>query len=233
MPINFSFIMPKIFEKRAKYGSIKSKENMKTLLLLGVVLLTGCMSFNNAEVPVVTNKIPISKPVIEMKTGTFIQKLNGAGTSRGMISNKSISYNIINELLWEWKSNDLIKDYDVIGKLTAKPDYTLTINGSKNEDGPLIGAILTGMTFYLIPSSTTINFDLELELKNNQDGKTYKSKVQDSFTIWQSIIFLPIFPLYPVGAWNMHTDMSMYIYSEFYKQGAFSEFYKKESEVSQ
>ncbi len=196
---------------------------IQILCLLPLFLLAGCMSFNNAEVPVVKNTPPQYKPLIEMKVGNFTQKLNGDGDSRGVISNNSMANNTLEGILARWKSNGLIDDYDPIGKLSKKPDYTLTVNGYRNEDMSWFGSIFTGLTFFLIPSSATMKYDLHLQLQNNKDNKIYSVDVKDSFTIWQHIIFLPAFPIFMVGTMNMFSDLSMYSYSEFEKQGAFRE----------
>lgn len=191
------------------------------------------MSFNNAELPIVENKLPITKPLIEMKIGNFAQKLNGELSSLAPASTKSIAYNTATNILVHWKRKGLIRDYDVIGNLNEKPDYTLILNGARNEEASLFAAFVTGATFFLFPSSSTLEFDLDLELQNNNDGKIYKCKVKDSVTIWQHIIFFPAFPVFWVGSFNMFTDMSMYSFNEFYKQGTFSRFYKKELKTSQ
>jgi len=191
--------------------------------LVPLMLIAGCMSFNNAEVLVVKNIPPKYKPVVEMKVGDFTQKLNGEGAARGVASNNSIANNALINILSRWKSKGLIADYDPIGKLNKKPDYTLTVNGYRNEDMSWMGSIFTGLTLYLIPSSSTLQYNLNLQLQNNKDNKTYNIDVKDSFTMWQHIIFLPAFPIFMVGTANMFSDLSMYSYSEFEKQGAFKE----------
>ncbi|MBU8901669.1 MAG: hypothetical protein KOO69_02905 [Victivallales bacterium] len=191
-----------------------------------LTLLTGCMSFNNSEVPLVENKPPKFKPIVEMKLGKFIQTVNGKkGLKVG--SNRSMGYNTLTNILVHWKRKGLIKDYGTVGAFKEKADYILELSGKRDEDMSFFGSFICGFTFFIIPSSTTMKYDLHLRLINQKTKVVYKQDVSDSFTMWMNIIFLPVLPFSTVGIYNMFTDLSMYSYSEFEKQGAFNYSSKK------
>ncbi len=197
------------------------------LLCLFCLLFSGCMSFNGNELPEVKKPIPPkTKPVIEMKIEKWEQKLNGEGASRGVTSNKSNGYLVLKFILARWYSKDLISDYGTIGSLgKIKPDYTLTLNGFRNEDMSWLGAILCGLTLYIIPSSSTMEFNLDLALKDHKTNKTYKLDAKNSVTVWFQLFFILGLPVFWVGDYNMQYDTSMYVYHMFNEQGAFSEYY--------
>ena len=191
------------------------------LALLPPVLSAGCMTFNGGGVPKVANRPPEYASVVDLKVGNFAQTLNGAGTARGMWANNTMAMQTANWICMYWKRSKLISEYGPIGKLSKPPDYTLTISGSRDEQGSILGAVFTGLSLYLFPSSAVLTYDLELDLQNNQTGKSYHVHAKDSFFLWQHLIFLPVLPLQPVGCARMQRDMSAFIYSEFAKQGAF------------
>ena len=124
-------------------------------------------------------------------------------------------------MLKRWKSQDLIADYGVSGKINKSPEYTMTINGIRNEDGSIAGSIFTGLTLYLIPSSQTLTYDLDVDFVNNKAKKRYNSKVKNALTNWQQILLLPATPFFWVGSSNMMSDMGDYLYEDLRKQGAF------------
>ena len=203
----------------------RQKVLTRICILTFFLSLSGCMTFNNGELPETkTPPPPTHKPIIEMKVGKVQQKLNGEGASRGIISNKSLGNSIFNVMLGTWKNKGLIEDYDNIGDLSEKPDYTLTLNGFRNEDMSWFGGILCGLTFFIIPTSGTLEFDMNFILIDNHTGEEYKCDLKNSMTTWMNIVFLPVFFLAPIGNHNMWVDTAMYAYNDFYKQGAFNEF---------
>jgi hypothetical protein len=195
-----------------------------TGMLPGVCVLSfwGCMTFNGKGVPRVDVVPPPHPPLLVMTIGSFAQMLNGEGTSRGVLDNTTIARQMAKGILANWKSKGLISDFGVPGDLRTTPDYTFTISGTRNEESSIIGAVFTGLTLYLIPSSSTIIYDLSLELRNNHSDAVYSVHAVDSVSTWLHLVFLPAFPIFWVGSYNMISDLAEYVYSEFEKQGAFS-----------
>lgn len=197
---------------------------MKKILITTVlIMLTGCATFNDKMVRVPDlNQATKTESVVEHKVGTFVQKLNGEGVNRGMLSNQSLGEKEIALITNRWKSKGLITDAGVPGELKTTPGYVLTLNGSRNEDGSIMGAILTGLTLYLIPSSATMTTDATFDLLNNKTKKHYQVPVKYGFTTTQWLLFLPATPFIGIGVTNAHDDAADYLYAEFDKQGAFN-----------
>lgn len=196
---------------------------MKKLLILSIILqLLGCATFNDKLIhaPDISQSTKTSS-IIEYKVDKFTQTHNGEGTNRGILSNQSIGEKEIDLILNRWKRNNLIKDYDKPGDLTTTPNYTLTINGIRNEDSSIIGAVFTGLTLYLIPSSATLTTNATFDLLNHKTNKHYQVPVKYSFTTTQWLLFFPAIPFNGIGVLNAHDDAADYLYVEFDKQGAF------------
>ncbi len=126
-------------------------------------------------------------------------------------------------MMIRWKNKDIIADYDFAGELKKLPDYTLTVSGERNEDSSIIGAVLCGLTLMLIPSSSTLTYDLNLEFVNNHTQKHFTVKAKNGVTTWMQILLLPALPVSWIGANNMINDVADYTYDELRKQGAFND----------
>ena len=191
------------------------------VLVAAVVVLSGCMTFNEAML----RKVDIPKQqnpevIVETKTGNFVQKFNGT-PNRGVLSGTTVLDAVVKSMMIRWKKKGLIADYGVAGKLDKKPDFTLTVSGERDEQGSMLGAVLCGITLYIIPTSSTLIYDLDVELVNNKTQQHYFVKVKNGITTWMEIIFLPLFPIFWVGSHNALVDMGDYAYDELKQQSAF------------
>lgn len=198
---------------------------MKQLIIIVIlVLLTGCITVNEEML----RKASISPPqnqsvIVEVKTGELIQKLNGEGQNRGVLSGKTVLNAVAESMMAHWKYEDLIEDYGSPGELEKEPDYTLTISGVRNEDGSIAGAVLSGLTLLIIPTSSTLTYDLDIDFVNNHTQKHYYVKAKNAVTTWMQILLLPAFPFAWIGANNSMNDIADYVYYDLNRQGAFND----------
>jgi len=197
---------------------------MKNLIVVSLFLvLSGCMTVNEGlirkvDVPEASNK----NLLVEIKPGELVQKLNGQGVNQGVLSGTTVLNALSKSMVLKWKQKGLISDYGFTGDLDANPDYTLLISGTRNEDANMTAAFLSGMALMLIPTTSTLTYDLDAELIDNKTGKHYKSKAKNAVTTWIQILLFPAMPFAWIGTDNMIGDMSMFYYDDFKKQGAFS-----------
>ena len=167
---------------------------MKKLLLLAMVLgllISGCMSFNEAMLK--TTNIPKQQnpsAVVEVKVGDLIQRYNGV-PNRGVFSDTSVLNAVAKSMMSRWKSKGIIADFGKSGKLDKDPDFTILISGVRDEKGSTVGAIFCGLTLYIIPTSSTLIYDLDVDFVNNKTQQHYFVKVKNGVTTWMEIIFLP------------------------------------------
>jgi hypothetical protein len=194
--------------------------SMLTALVVG---LTGCVTVNKEMLR--HSQLPSSaayRGVVEVKNGDLVQKLNNEGTNRGVLSGATLIDAVSTAILKRWKGNDLISDYGSPGSLEKEPDYTLSLSGVRNEDSSIAGAIFSGLTLMLIPTSATLTYDLNAEFINNRTHKKYIVPFKNGVTTYTQILLLPVLPFSWIGSSNMLADMSDYLYAELSKQGAFS-----------
>ncbi len=197
---------------------------MKIVLPLLVIfsLLTGCVTVNEEMLQKVNiEEIQEQQKIVEIKTGELVQMLNGEGQNRGVMSGTTVLNALNTSMMERWKNKGIISDYLKTGELKERPDYTLTLSGVRNEDGSIPGAILSGLTLMIIPSSSTLTYDMQIDFVNNHTQKHYKVKAKNAVTTWMQILLLPVFPFSWIGSNNMINDIADYSYNELQKQGAF------------
>lgn len=199
---------------------------MKKILLLFClsILLVGCVTINEEMLRKVTI-IPPQNPAmtVEIKSGELIQQFNGEGKSSGPLSGTTVMNAMAKGIMIRWKDQDLIADYAFPGELKKDPDYTAIFSGTRNEEGSIAMAILSGLTFMIIPTSSTLTYDLNLEFVNNNTQKHYFAKAKNAVTTWFDIFLLPALPFSMIGAINSNRDIADHLYDELRKQGAFSD----------
>jgi hypothetical protein len=203
------------------YNALRIKH---PIVIAMITMLTGCMTVNEGMLRKV-NIVPPHKKgaTIEIKTGELIQKLNGTGRNEGVFSGTTVLDAVGKSIMMRWKNKEIIADYGSSGDLKNNPDYTLTLSGIRNEDGSMAGAVLSGLTLMLLPSSSTLTYDLNFDFVNNHNKKHYSVKAKNATTTWMQILLLPALPFSWIGSNNMINDIADYSYYELSKQGAFNE----------
>lgn len=191
-------------------------------LVLILAALSGCMSVNDKLVRKVGPVVPPKQPaIVEVQYGEFIQKLNDEGDHRGVFSNNAVLKEVSSRILGRWKSENIVSAFGPAGALPAAPTYTLTVSGFRNEDSSIPGAVFCGLTFFLLPTSSTLTYDLTFDLVNNSTGRHYKSHTKNSVTTYQQLFLLPATPFYLKAYNDAFNDIADYVYDDLRKQGAF------------
>ena len=197
-------------------------------------MVSGCMTFN--EKMLKTTDIPKQQNptfLIETKFGELVLRHNGKvydpllpGPNHGVISgSKTVGpyslKSVSKSMMGRWKSKGIISDYATAGDLKREPDFTLTLSGVRDEESSIPMAVLCALTWLVIPSNATLIYDLDVDLVDNKNQKSYSIKVKNGITMWAGIIFLPFLPISRVGSYHAMNDMADYVYEELRKQGAF------------
>jgi len=193
------------------------------LLAAIVVLFSGCLSVNEKLLPKTTVINPPKQAgTLEVKKGPFIQKLNDEGDHRGVVSNTTLLNSVSDNIFNRWKSKNIVSSFGTAGRLTGPPDYTVTISGYRNEDASIFGAVICGLSLYIIPTTCTLTFDLDFEFVNNRTKKKYAVKAKNAVTTYQQLFLLPCLPFSFNGNTEMFNDIADYTYEDLRKQGAFN-----------
>ena len=88
------------------------------LVLSAMVMLSGCMTFNEAML----RKVDIPKQknpelIVETKTGDLVQKYNGT-PNRGVMSGTTVLNAVVKSMMIRWKKKGLIADFGTAGSWT-------------------------------------------------------------------------------------------------------------------
>lgn len=201
------------------------KRHMRGLCLIvgGLILLSGCMTFNEAMLHKV-GAFPAQPQavLVEVRTGTLVQKLNGAGPAKGAFSGSLVLDSVADSMMARWKSKNVITDYAFSAELQQAPDYTLTLSGVRYEESSIKGSIYSGLTLMLYPSSAKLTYDLKLEMINNHTQQRYLVHAKNAATTWTQLFLFPALPFAWLGGKHMVEDMADYAYDELRRQGAFA-----------
>jgi hypothetical protein len=207
------------FLRRQNIGEKRMKAVICILVLLS---LSGCLTLNEGMLRKVDSiQVPQKSALVETKIGEFVQKLNGEGANRGVLANTTVGNSVVKMIMNRWERKGIVDDYGAPGDLKGKPDYTLVLSGSRNEDTSIAGAVFSGLTLMLLPSTTTLTFDLNAELIDNRTGQKYHATAKNGVTSVMQILLLPALPFSWIGTKNAFDDIADHLYSEFHEQGAF------------
>jgi hypothetical protein len=200
---------------------------MKKIFLILIFISSifqGCMTINKQLLAGVDVYPPAQKAsaVIEVKAGEFIQTLNGDKINKDALPGSVVSNTLAKSIMMRWKQNNIIAGYYLAGSAQAQPDYTVIVSGASNKDVSTVRNILCGLTLMIIPTSTTLTYDLNIELINNHSQKHYQVKAKNAVTKYTQLFLLPALPFSSTGGREMLQDIADYTYEELRKQGAFN-----------
>jgi len=158
--------------------------------LLVSFIMTGCASFPGNKQPQVNSFPPLSEGEAK-KTVSYA--LSAETYLFGKSSNPLSRSIVENELA------DAIRESGYFTKWGTGVDGEIVINAKFINSGnpaAVIPAMLTGLTFYIVPSWATDEFTLTAEIKTN-DGKTHSYNLEDSSTLvqWLPMAVVPGGPI--------------------------------------
>ncbi|MFM2007793.1 MAG: hypothetical protein RLZZ09_3448 [Pseudomonadota bacterium] len=197
--------------------------NRRDLLALAIsASLTGCVTFNEQMLPKRDAPPPPARGVVEWSVGDVKQLLNGESSPGGLASTQSGVSAFGQGMLNRWKSRELIADYGRAGELKTPPAYRLKLSGQIQESASILGSVATGLSLFLIPSSSTLTYNLKAEFTDLARNQTWTVPIRNGSTTWMQILLFPATPFGWMGASHMIEDTADYLYAELHKQGAFS-----------
>ena len=196
--------------------------NRRDLLTLAIAAsLTGCVTFNEQMLPKRDAPPPAARGVVEWNVGDVRQLLNGETSPGGLASTQSGVSAFGQGMLNRWKSRELIADYGRAGELKSPPAYRLKLSGEIQESASILGSVVTGLSLFLIPSSSTLTYNLKADFTDIARNRTWTVPIRNGSTTWMQILLFPATPFGWMGASHMIEDTADYLYAELHKQGAF------------
>ena len=173
----------------------------KLLYSVLVILLCGCAGFREGKVNSV--KIfpqPEKKPSINI-TLDFKVEMNG-----NTITNQATENKIKSKVVERFNASGLFSN---VAMDSSGQDYSLRIEYKDIGDTNMALAMLTGITLYIFPSYSKDTNVITAKLINNQNSKQTEIVLNDSMTMWQEILLLPVMPFkHPMSeAISMQEDL--------------------------
>lgn len=168
---------------------------LRAAAVLAVALLTGCAVFPQQKVakvslPVAT--ISVEKPAAYANVQFFRGKpdaapkelspsLPGMDKTIGMIRSNISDSGLFRSVSFDSSSKD-------------SADLRLNVRVYNHGDmGPaMVGAIITGLTLYVIPSKATDNYTVQVDVQDKSGATLAQTTNNDAMTLWQGLVFLPM-----------------------------------------
>lgn len=161
---------------------------IKHSLVLAAVLLTGCVSYSQHELPVVqtwppTAHAPAQKPTAYVRT-TAQNHVNGGP------GNAAVGAPVV---LWEKAVADTFQQSNRFSRIsTDKADSDLYVDATlhNNEQYSPVSAFITGFTFFVIPTTAKNIFTLETVFKDKDGKELGRVKKSESVRTWVHLVLI-------------------------------------------
>ncbi len=170
---------------------------IKHSLVLAAVLLTGCVSYSQHELPAVqtwppTANAPAQKPTayvrtIEARRRRADEALNQVNSGPGYAAAGAPA------LLWEKAVADSFRQSNRFSRVsTDKVDSDIYAEATlhNNEQFNMASAIITGVTFFIIPTTAKNTFTLETVFKDKDGKELGRVKKSESVRTWMQLVLI-------------------------------------------
>lgn len=161
---------------------------IKHSLVLAAVLLTGCVSYSQHELPPVqtwppTANAPAQKPSAYVRT-TAQNHVNGGpgNTAAGAPA-----------ALWEKAVADSFRQSNRFSRVsTDKVDSDIYVDATlhNNEEYSPVSAFITGFTLFVIPTTAKNIFTLETVFKDKDGKELGRVKKSESVRTWAHLVLI-------------------------------------------
>ena len=161
---------------------------IKHSLVLAAVLLTGCVSYSQHELPAVqpwppTANAPQVKPTAYVRT-TALNHVNG-GPGNASAGKPAA--------LWEKAVADAYRQSERFSRVsTDKVDSDIYVDATlhNNEEYSPVSAFITGFTFFIIPTTAKNIFTLETVFKDKDGKELGRVKKSESVRSWMHLVLI-------------------------------------------
>ncbi len=157
-------------------------------LVLAAVLLTGCVSYSQHELPAVqtwppTANAPAQKPTAYVRTTALNQVNGGADVPT---PGKPAA-------LWQQAVTDSFRQSNRFSRVSAdKVESDLYVDATlrNNEEYSPVSAFITGFTFFIIPTTAKNVFTLETVFKDKDGKELGRVKKSESVRTWMQLVLI-------------------------------------------
>ncbi|SFB06570.1 hypothetical protein [Pseudomonas sp. NFPP24] len=168
------------------------KRSVKSVVTLAIVLLAGCVSYSQNELPVVqswppTAHTPLQKPTVVVRT-TVLNQVNGGPASAAtgamaVASETAVAEGFRQSERFARVSTDKLES-DIYAEATLY----------NNEQFSLASAFITGVTFFIIPSTAKNTFTLETVFKSKDGKELGRVRKSESVRTWMHAVLIVAIP---------------------------------------
>lgn len=166
--------------------------SIKHVLVLAAVLLSGCVSYSQHELTPVkawppTAEAPAQKPSAFVRTTAMNQVNSGPANAAGGTP----------AVAWEAAVADALRQSGRFSRVsTDKVDSDLYAEATlyNNEQFNMASAIITGATFFIIPSTAKNTFTLETVFKDKDGKEVGRIRKSESVRTWMHLLLIVTIP---------------------------------------
>ncbi len=173
----------------------------KLICCIVMAFLCSCAGFREGKVSSInTFPQPDKKPSLNISLD-FIVNMNG-----NTITNQATENNIKAKVIERFKASGLFSNVTLD---SSGQEYSLNIKYEDRGDMNVFLSVLTGATLYIFPSYSKDTNIITAQLVNNKNKHKTEIVLNDSMTMWQQILLLPLTPFkHPLAeAVSMQNDL--------------------------
>ncbi|TFY89957.1 hypothetical protein DYL61_21350 [Pseudomonas nabeulensis] len=164
---------------------------MKGLILVAV-LLTGCVSYSHHELPPVqvwppTADAPVQKPTVYVRT-TVMSQVNGGPAKPAMGAAATVAQGVVVDGFRE--SGRFAQVSTDKGESDIYAEATLY----NDEQFSMASAIITGATFFVIPTTAKNTYTLETVFKDDAGKELGRIRKSESVRTWMQLLLIVAVP---------------------------------------
>lgn len=161
------------------------ESKMKKILIMFLFLfLSGCAGFRDGGVSAIDNF-----PSQQKHTNLTLNISHATILNGNRMTNESVRVKLAEKFMERFKKSGVFSNIDTD---PHNSDYTLDVQWENYGEVNQFLTFLTGLTFYIIPSSTKDTNIVTAKLINNKTKKEQTVMLQDGITMWQEILLLPL-----------------------------------------
>jgi hypothetical protein len=190
-----------------------------TLLLLGALLLGGCVVVPTRTVPAPPPTPPAAPLRLAYTVGNFRFALGGGDAELNTLAGRILN----DELVDVWAERGFVVETVEIdpGDPPTDADLFLTLNGTQHNDTSFWAQLANALTLTLWPYSVTQYYDLQIELRDLPNGQYWIAQVRDVDRTYIGAFMLAALPVADRGHDETVQRMADALYLQLREQGAF------------